>query len=258
MYAPGEPFREREGSATECRSWTMEVRRKVCKSPCQNRKSSCEIILVPRHQPHVAPLLMPSARLRERHPRARDVKPKLARFLAQLRASNLLEGTGGGGSEAREPLLTVPIDAPAQACARLLQRLPGGLRTAVLFGAKSMSTRSSGLLTMATVLGEISQAALDAERRQAMSYSISTLLTRNLDDVFGENDPTRRRAAIDGIFTEDCVFYEPRGVYRGRDEIHRIRAARYPLDPPAIAQFLGLGNWPISKVRMSSLDRAGG
>src|SRR2546422_10964342 len=26
-------------------------------------------------------------------------------------------------------------------------------------------------------------------RRQAMSYSISTLLTRNLHDVFGENDP---------------------------------------------------------------------
>ena len=42
-----------------------------------------------------------------------------------------------------------------------------------------------------------------------MSYSISTLLTRNLHDVFGENDPARRRAAIDEIFTEDCVFYEP-------------------------------------------------
>jgi hypothetical protein len=55
-----------------------------------------------------------------------------------------------------------------------------------------------------------------------MSYSISTLLTRNLDDVFGENDPVRRRAAIDQIFTEDCVFHEPRGVYRGRDEIDRI------------------------------------
>jgi hypothetical protein len=50
----------------------------------------------------------------------------------------------------------------------------------------------------------------DAERRQAMPYSISTLLTRNLHDVFGENDPARRRAAIDEIFTEDCVFYEPR------------------------------------------------
>ena len=31
-----------------------------------------------------------------------------------------------------------------------------------------------------------------------MSYSISTLLTRNLHDVFGENDPARRRAAING------------------------------------------------------------
>src|SRR5436309_1783546 len=69
---------------------------------------------------------------------------------------------------------------------------------------------------------EISQAALDAERRQAMSYSISTLLTRNLHDVFGENDPARRRAAIDEIFTEDCVFYEPRGVYRGCDEFDRV------------------------------------
>ena len=45
-----------------------------------------------------------------------------------------------------------------------------------------------------------------------MSYSISTLLTRNLHDVFGENDAARRRAAIDEIFTEDCAFYEPNGV----------------------------------------------
>jgi hypothetical protein len=39
-----------------------------------------------------------------------------------------------------------------------------------------------------------------------MSYSISTLLIRNLHDVFGENDPARRRAAIDKIFTEDCMY----------------------------------------------------
>src|SRR5256886_13307632 len=58
-----------------------------------------------------------------------------------------------------------------------------------------------------------------------MSYSISTLLIRNLHDVFGENDPPRRRAAINEIFTEDCVFYEPKGVYRGRDEIDRIAGA---------------------------------
>ena len=59
-----------------------------------------------------------------------------------------------------------------------------------------------------------------------MSYSISTLLTRNLHDVFGENDPERRRAAIDEIFTEDCVFYDPnKGVYRGRAEIDRVAGA---------------------------------
>ena len=55
-----------------------------------------------------------------------------------------------------------------------------------------------------------------------MSNSISTLLIRNLREVFGENDPTRRRAAIDEIFTEDGVFYEPNGgVYRGRQYVFR-------------------------------------
>ena len=57
-------------------------------------------------------------------------------------------------------------------------------------------------------------------------FSISTLLTRNLRDVFGEADPARRRAAIDELFTEDCVFYDPdKGVYHGRDEIDRIAGA---------------------------------
>jgi hypothetical protein len=56
-----------------------------------------------------------------------------------------------------------------------------------------------------------------------MSYSISTLLTRNLQEVFGENDATRRRAAVQELYTEDGVFYDPsKGIYRGRDEIDRI------------------------------------
>jgi hypothetical protein len=59
-----------------------------------------------------------------------------------------------------------------------------------------------------------------------MSYSISTLLNRNLSDVFGENDPVRSRAAIDEIFTEDGVFDDPSGgIYRGRAEIDRIAGA---------------------------------
>ena len=59
-----------------------------------------------------------------------------------------------------------------------------------------------------------------------MSYSIATLLTRNLQDVFGENDAARRRAAIDEIYAEDGTFYDPnKGAYRGRDEIDRVAAA---------------------------------
>jgi hypothetical protein len=85
-----------------------------------------------------------------------------------------------------------------------------------------------------------------------MSYSISTLLIRNLDDVFGENDPARRRAAIDEIYHEDCVFHEPKGVYRGRDEIDRVAGAikatqpdfRYqPIAPPEELGNAGRVRW---------------
>jgi hypothetical protein len=74
-----------------------------------------------------------------------------------------------------------------------------------------------------------------------MSQTASALLLRNLDDVFGEIDPVRRRTAIDEIFHEDAVFYEPGGAYHGRDEIDRIAGVikadhpdfRYqPLSPP--------------------------
>ena len=81
---------------------------------------------------------------------------------------------------------------------------------------------------------------------------VSTLLTRNLTDVFGENDSARRRIAINEIFTEDCVFYEPGGVHRGRREIDRVagelRAAhpdfRYKLvAPPEELGSVGRVQW---------------
>jgi hypothetical protein len=72
---------------------------------------------------------------------------------------------------------------------------------------------------------EISQTHSTLEEK-TLSYSISTLMTRNLHDVFGENDPARRRAAVDEIFAENCVFYDPSGgVHRGRDEIDRVAGA---------------------------------
>jgi hypothetical protein len=59
-----------------------------------------------------------------------------------------------------------------------------------------------------------------------MSNSISTLLLRNLSDVFGEGDPLRRRASLEELWNEDGVFYDPnKGVYGGHDEIDRIAGA---------------------------------
>ena len=58
---------------------------------------------------------------------------------------------------------------------------------------------SDGHLAIAALLGDV------------MSQTASTLLLRNLHDVFGEIDSVRRRAAIDEIFHEDAVFYEPNG-----------------------------------------------
>ena len=80
-----------------------------------------------------------------------------------------------------------------------------------------------------------------------MSCSISMLLTRNLQDVFGENDPVRRRAAIDELWIEDGVFYDPKtGAHRGRDEIDRvagaIRAAHPDFRYQPIAKPEELGN----------------
>jgi hypothetical protein len=56
-----------------------------------------------------------------------------------------------------------------------------------------------------------------------MSYSISTLLIRNLNDVFGEGGAARRRADIDEIYSEDCVFYEPTNAFAGGDSWRRSR-----------------------------------
>ena len=56
-----------------------------------------------------------------------------------------------------------------------------------------------------------------------MTNSVSTLLLRNLRDVFAEIDPAPRRKAIDELWHEDGVFYDPNsGAHRGRDELDRI------------------------------------
>src|SRR5580765_4898093 len=81
----------------------------------------------------------------------------------------------------------------------------------------------AGLLANYGVPPSTSSDLKKTENQPNMPNSASTLLTRNLNDVFGENDPVRRRKAIDELFLEDAVFYDPKGgVYRGRAEIDRI------------------------------------
>jgi hypothetical protein len=48
------------------------------------------------------------------------------------------------------------------------------------------------------------------------------LLYRNLQEVFGEADAARRRAAIASLYAEDCVLYVPPGIFVGHDALDRF------------------------------------
>jgi hypothetical protein len=54
---------------------------------------------------------------------------------------------------------------------------------------------------------------LRSEKENTMSNSISTLLLRNLSDVFGENDPVRRRAQSMRSFTKTQSSMTPKAVH---------------------------------------------
>ena len=62
-----------------------------------------------------------------------------------------------------------------------------------------------------------------------MSDRIRELLLRNIQEVFGENNATRRRAAIGELYTGDCVLYVPQGIFVGHEalDVHAgtLRAA---------------------------------
>ena len=57
-----------------------------------------------------------------------------------------------------------------------------------------------------------------------MSERIYELLHRNLQEVFGEGDAARRRAAIDQLYTDDCVLYAPPGVFVGHEALDKFAA----------------------------------
>src|SRR5438034_8380389 len=55
-----------------------------------------------------------------------------------------------------------------------------------------------------------------------MNDRTQELLYRNLQEVFGEGDATRRRAAIEELYTEDCVLYVPPGTFVGHDALDKF------------------------------------
>ena len=64
-----------------------------------------------------------------------------------------------------------------------------------------------------------------------MNGRIHELLHRNLQEVFGEGDATRRRAALEELYTEDCVLCVPPGTFVGRAALDKFAGdlrARHP------------------------------
>ena len=102
-----------------------------------------------------------------------------------------------------------------------------------------------------------------------MSYRVSTLLIRNLRDVFGENDPARRRAAIDEIYTEACesiVAVTKSTASRARSKLLTLNSDISQLPSPRNRAMAGWsGGYQASRVsrqltpgQISSLPRAAG
>ena len=55
-----------------------------------------------------------------------------------------------------------------------------------------------------------------------MTERIVDLLYRNLQEVFGEGDAGRRRAAIEAFYTDDCVLYVPDDLFVGHDALDKF------------------------------------
>jgi hypothetical protein len=72
---------------------------------------------------------------------------------------------------------------------------------------------------------------------------IRELLTRNLQEVFGEGDAVRRRAAIEELWAEDGVLYVPPGPVVGHDAIDRFAGMLRATGEPQILHNAGRLGW---------------
>ena len=88
---------------------------------------------------------------------------------------------------------------------------------------------------------------------------------RNVSEVFGERDASRRRRAIAELYTEDCAFYEADGESIGQaaigDRVGRILDDSPPgfafslVGPAAVIHDLGRLRWETGPVGAPSVLR---
>ncbi len=55
-----------------------------------------------------------------------------------------------------------------------------------------------------------------------MTDPMHELIHRNIQEIFGEGDAKRRRAAIAALYTDDVVVYVPPGAISGHDAIDKF------------------------------------
>jgi hypothetical protein len=72
-----------------------------------------------------------------------------------------------------------------------------------------------------------------------MPTQIETLLTRNLFEVFGERDATKRRATIAAIWANDGLFIDPHGRFVGNGSVDGAVADLHRMAPNFVFTVLG-------------------
>jgi hypothetical protein len=72
-----------------------------------------------------------------------------------------------------------------------------------------------------------------------MTDTTETLLTRNLFDVFGERDASKRRAAIAAIWADDGIFVDPHGRFIGHEALNQAVVRLYSMFPDFVFSTIG-------------------
>ena len=93
---------------------------------------------------------------------------------------------------------------------------------ALLAAGKLTATQSSNAAQWEQEAKEANKEKKSNKGENSMSNRIHELLLRNLQEVFGEGDATRRRAAIAELYTEDCELYVPPGKFVGREALDKF------------------------------------